>query len=126
MSSPEQEEWDRVARAGAAATRKVLLRSVAAAIAFAIVFGGVFVGCGSAWGDHEAAEQADREARLARGETVYVVRPRGETKESRAAKQGFLLILFAAGAGTAAAIGAFVAFGGRLSPEHRRGLQRIR
>jgi hypothetical protein len=122
----ELDEWNAIAKRGASARRKAMVPKIVAALAFAIVTAGVFVGLGSAWSKSAAAEEADKQARIARGERVYEWHRRGSTKETRAAGDVFLLAIIAIGAGVGAAAGGFFALGGRLSEEHRRGFQQIR
>lgn len=121
----ELDEWNAIAKKGASARRKKLVPVIAAMIAFALVTGGVFVGLGAMWSKQAAAEEADKQARIARGERVYEWHRRGSTKETRAAGDVFLLAIVAIGAGVGAAAGGFFGFGGRLSDEYRRGFQQI-
>lgn len=129
MTSPagesELDEWNRIAKKGAAAKRKKLVPVIAAALAFALVTGGVFVGLGAMWSKSAAAEEADKQARIARGERVYEFHRRGSTKETRAAGDVFLLAIVAVAAGVGAGAGGFFALGGKLSEEYRRGLEQI-
>lgn len=116
----EIDEWQSAVKRG----RKSRLPAVAGAIAFAVVFAGILIGLGSLWAGADEAAEADKQARLARGETVIEIHRRGSTKESRAANSLFVLVLIAAAAGAGAGATAFVATGGKLSPEHRRALGR--
>lgn len=117
----ELDEWNAIAKKGAAAKRKALVPVVAGALAFGIVFAAVF----AAMGAYGAADHQDKQARLARGERVVEYVPRNSTKESRAANTGFFVFIVAALAGTAAATGAFLGLGGKLSEEHRRGFAQM-
>ena len=121
----EEELWQKMSKQGAAASRKKWLRLGAAGAVFVAIFLGIVLGFGSFWADRDAAEKADREARLARGETVIVVRPRGETEQTRSAKQGFFLVVVAALLGAGGALGTFVVLGGKLSAEHVRTLKQM-
>lgn len=121
--SSELDEWEAAAKAGAAARRKKMVPIVAGVGAFLIVFGGVFLGLGAMWGNHAEEQEAEKAARLERGETVVEFHRRGSTKETRAAGDGLLLVIVAAGAGAVAGAVAFFALGGKLSAEYQRGIQ---
>lgn len=122
----ENEEWDQIAKKGAAARRKKLVPVLAGLGAFAIVFVTVFFAVGSVWAKSAQADEDAKQARLARGERVYEWHARGSTKESRAAGDGLVLFLIATGAGVGAAAGAFFALGGKLSAEYQRGFEAMR
>jgi hypothetical protein len=117
----ELDEWNAIAKKGASQRRKALVPVVAGALAFGIVFAAVFAAM-SAFG---AADYQDKQARLARGERVVEYVPRNSTKESRAASSGLFVFILAAFAGTAAATGAFLGLGGKLSSEYRRGFEQM-
>lgn len=123
LSAAEKDEWQRMARAGAARKRKELVPIAAAVVAFVIVFGSVIFGLGSAWASHDEAREAEKQAILASGGRVVELRTRGSTKESRAAGDGLFLFVIAGVTGAGAAAAAYFALGGRLSAEYGRGLK---
>jgi hypothetical protein len=117
----ELDEWNAIAKKGAANRRKALVPVIAGGLAFAIVFGAVFAAISALY----VAEDQDKQARIARGETVIEVHRRGSTKETRAAGNVFFIVIVAAAAGTAAAAAAFLGLGGKLASEYRRGFEQV-
>ena len=118
----ELDEWNAIAKKGAANRRKAAVPAIAGALAFAIVFAAVFAAVSALY----VAEDQDKEARLARGERIVEVHRRGSTKETRAASSLFFIVIVAAVAGTGAAAGAFLGLGGKLSAEYKRGFEQAR
>lgn len=117
----ELDEWNAIAKKGAANRRKAAVPVIAGALAFAIVFAAVFAAVSALY----VSEDQDKQARIARGERVIEVHRRGSTKETRAAGDLFFIVIVAAVAGTGAAAGAFLGLGGKLSAEYKRGFDQV-
>ncbi len=122
--STHADEWKAANEKYGAASRKAKLRFVLAALAFAVVFGGTFLGVGSVLAGQEAAE----DARLAEQgyKRVYYKRGRHVSDGERAANAGVLLFVIAGAAGVGAAAMVFFGMGGKLSAEYARGLDQLR
>jgi hypothetical protein len=118
----ELDEWNAIAKKGAANRRKAAVPVVAGALAFAVVFGAVFAAVSALY----VAEDQDKQARIDRGERVIEVHRRGSTRETRAAGNVLFIVIAAAVAGTGAAAGAFLGLGGKLSAEYKRGFDAAR
>jgi hypothetical protein len=120
-----EDEWKKANVKYGAASRTATLRAVGAGAVFGVTFLAVFLALGSALGSREAEREAQARAE---GYTVTyrTVRGHGVSEGERMRSAGIGLFGLAALAAAAAGAAVFFGTGGKLSAEHRRGLDRMR
>lgn len=116
--SAEEEEWEGLAREGRGDRNKNRMRIGASLLAAAIAAAVVFL----LLAKHSDSEEREKQARLARGETVVEVTVNGTPPE---VGDGIFFMAVPAAVGFGAFLVTFFALGGRLSAEYKRGLSEL-